>query len=415
MEQYNNFYFVLGRENKISQTELECVLASFDFGFSPANISILSDQVLEIKLAASSGQVKKLIEILGGTVKIFQKIAPANEKIENLLLAEDKSSKIIFGLSNYSSAKVDTFRMALSAKKAAKKSVRIIDGKEGDRLSSAQSFQYKMDLDNVEYGLFETGIGKLIAVQNINEWTRHDYDKPKSDAKSGMLPPKLARMMVNLAVGQVNDETRINNDEDSGSSFCIRHSGLRPLVVDPFCGSGNVLIEAISVGCDVIGSDLSEKAVSDTRENLEWLIQNSKVESQNCNSKVKISQANATELDFAAIDRDFVVATEPFLGQPRTSKLRIEEEAEAKNEITKLYLGFFRNLKLTADSQKLKAICVVFPLFELANGKKLSIFEDCVDFIRDIGYTTVCPPLEYGRDYQVVKRQIVILKLSADS
>ncbi|MEI6144569.1 MAG: RsmD family RNA methyltransferase, partial [Candidatus Berkelbacteria bacterium] len=300
MEQYNNFYFVLGRENKISQTELECVLASFDFGFSPANISILSDQVLEIKLAASSGQVKKLIEILGGTVKIFQKIAPANEKIENLLLAEDKSSKIIFGLSNYSSAKVDTFRMALSAKKAAKKSVRIIDGKEGDRLSSAQSFQYKMDLDNVEYGLFETGIGKLIAVQNINEWTRHDYDKPKSDAKSGMLPPKLARMMVNLAVGQVNDETRINNDEDSGSSFCIRHSGLRPLVVDPFCGSGNVLIEAISVGCDVIGSDLSEKAVSDTRENLEWLIQNSKVESQNCNSKVKISQANATELDFAA-------------------------------------------------------------------------------------------------------------------
>ncbi|MEI8060980.1 MAG: hypothetical protein WCG99_01660 [Candidatus Berkelbacteria bacterium] len=419
---HNSFYFVLGRENKISQTELECVLASFDFGFSPANISILSDQVLEIKLEASSDQVKKLIEILGGTVKIFQKIAPANEKIENLLLAEDKSSKIIFGLSNYSVAKVDTFRMALSAKKAAKKSIRIIDGKEGGRLSSAQSFQYKMDIDNVEYGLFETGIGKLIAVQNINEWTRHDYGKPKSDAKSGMLPPKLARMMVNLAVGQVNDETRINNDEDSGSSFLIRHSGLRPLVVDPFCGSGNVLIEAVSVGCNVVGSDLSEKAVSDTKENLEWFLKSVIpdpvgdpliVDSRLCGNDIVV--ADAAKFDFSDIKEDFIIATEPFLGQPRTSKLRIEEEAEAKSEITQLYMDFLRNLKLTANSQKLKAIAIVFPLFELANGKKLSIFNDCVDFIRDIGYTTVCPPLEYGRDYQVVKRQIVILKLSADS
>jgi len=392
-----SYYFILGRENKISQTELECVLASFDFGFrSEANVprnpegevgsspvSILSDQVLEIKLTAKSDQVKHLIDILGGTVKIYQKIAPANEKIELLLSNENKPSKIIFGLSNYSSAKVDTFRMALSAKKAAKKSIRIIDGKEAGRLSSAQSFQYKMDIDNVEYGLFETGIGKLIAVQDINEWTRHDYGKPKSDAKSGMLPPKLARMMVNIAVCSSNLKG--------------------PLVCDPFCGSGNVLIEAISLGCNVIGSDISEKAVADSKENIKWF---------RPDSDSDISQKNATKFDFSTISQDFVIATEPFLGQPRTSKLRIEEETEAKNEITKLYQDFLRNLKLTADSQKLKAICIVFPLFELANGKKLSIFEDCVDFIRDIGYTTVITPLEYGRDYQVVKRQIVLLKPS---
>jgi hypothetical protein len=70
-------------------------------------------------------------------------------------------------------------------------------------------------------------------------------------------------------------------------------------------------------------------------------------------------------------------------------------------------------LKLTANISKLAAICMVFPLYELANGQKLSIFDECVDIISEIGYTLVCPPLEYGRDYQVVKRQIVLLKLSA--
>ncbi|MCX6810319.1 MAG: hypothetical protein NTY30_01100 [Candidatus Berkelbacteria bacterium] len=430
-----SYYFILGRENKISQTELQCVLASFDFYFEEItprssseaksevgckSISILSDQVLEIKLVASRDQVKNLIDILGGTVKIYQKIASSNEKIESLLSGENKSSKIIFGLSNYSGAKLDTFRMALSAKKAAKKSIRIINGKEDDKLSSAQSFQYKMDIDNVEYGVFETGIGKLIAVQNINEWTRHDYGKPKSDAKSGMLPPKLARMMVNLAIGQAgikNNESGIMN-ENHNSAFGIHNSCL---VVDPFCGSGNVLIEAISIGCEVVGSDLSEKAVSDSKANLEWFLDcHSRPDRESTNSLVDsrlrgndIVVADATKFDFSTIDQDFVIATEPFLGQPRNSKLRIEEEKEVKEDTKRLYLDFLKNLQ--SAGSKLQTIAIVFPLFELANGKKLSIFDHCVDFIRDIGYTLIYPPMEYGREYQIVKRQIVILKLSADS
>jgi tRNA G10 N-methylase Trm11 len=172
-------------------------------------------------------------------------------------------------------------------------------------------------------------------------------------------------------------------------------------------------LEAISLGFGIIGSDISEKAVEDTKANIKWLI--SKFECQNSkqipNLKFQISKQDATRFDFSKIEQDFVVVTEPYLGKPRKSKLRIEDEKEIREEAVELYIDFLQNLKLTADSQKLKAVCIVLPLFELANGKQLSIWENCVDTLREIGYTTNSQPLIYGRDYQIVKRQIVVLKI----
>ena len=144
----------------------------------------------------------------------------------------------------------------------------------------------------------------------------------------------------------------------------------------------------------------------DSRINVDWFLSGRKL-------KAAVSKQDATKYDFNKINRDFVIVTEPYLGQPRNHKLTIEEEKEAKEDTRRLYEDFLKNLLTT--NCRLKAICLVFPLFELANGKKLSIFDQCIDFIRKIGYTLVCPPMEYGRDYQVVKREIVLLKLSADS
>ena len=400
-----NYYFILGRENKISQMEIVSILANFDFGFSTTNNSILADDILEIKLSAPAEKIADLINILGGTVKIFQKIAPREANIVGLLERENLSGKIVFAISNYQKEKIDTFKLALSTKRSYPGSMRIVDGKDSGKLSSAQSFQYEMDRKNVEYGLFDTGIGKLIAVQNIALWSEKDYGKPRSDATSGMLPPKLARMMVNIAASE------------SGTR--------RPLIIDPFCGSGNVLLEAVSLGFDVVGSDISEKAVEDTKVNLNWLISkhefrstkqtesNSKKQNSKhaLDLKYEVSKQDATELDFAKIERDFVVVTEPYLGQPRRAKLRIEEDLEAKNEISQLYIDFLKNLRVTG--KKLHVACIVFPLFELANGKQLSIWENCVDTLHQIGYTTDSQPLIYGRDYQVVKRQIVLLKANS--
>jgi tRNA (guanine10-N2)-dimethyltransferase len=62
----------------------------------------------------------------------------------------------------------------------------------------------------------------------------------------GSMSPKLARCMVNL--------TRIQRGET---------------LLDPFCGTGGILIEAGIIGARVIGTDIDYKMVKGTRENLE--------------------------------------------------------------------------------------------------------------------------------------------------
>ena len=63
----------------------------------------------------------------------------------------------------------------------------------------------------------------------------------------GSMSPKLARGMVNL--------TRAKK----GST-----------VLDPFCGTGGILLEAGIIGAGVIGTDIDEKMVEGTKKNLEY-------------------------------------------------------------------------------------------------------------------------------------------------
>jgi len=61
------------------------------------------------------------------------------------------------------------------------------------------------------------------------------------------LDPRLARLMVNLSY--------------SGGNF-------PKVIVDPFCGTGGIAIEAHKIGLEVLASDLDEEMVEGTRKNL---------------------------------------------------------------------------------------------------------------------------------------------------
>ena len=60
------------------------------------------------------------------------------------------------------------------------------------------------------------------------------------------MPSKLARCMVNLSRAKAGE-----------------------LVLDPFCGTGSVMIEAALVGCHVLGFDVQRRMAEGTRRNLE--------------------------------------------------------------------------------------------------------------------------------------------------
>ena len=93
----------------------------------------------------------------------------------------------------------------------------------------------------------KTIIAQTVKGQDIESYTRRDRHRPKRDAKVGMLPPKLAQIIINLAAGLL--------PEDKLESICEIPAGepiprpeLGQTLLDPFCGTGVVLQEAALMG-----------------------------------------------------------------------------------------------------------------------------------------------------------------------
>ena len=81
-------------------------------------------------------------------------------------------------------------------------------------------------------------------------------------------------------------------------------------LLDPFCGTGGVLIEAASIGVKAIGSDISPKMVEGCKENLEHF--NLEWE------KIEVSDIGDIESSIGRVDS---VATDPPYGRA-TSTMR---------------------------------------------------------------------------------------------
>jgi len=131
-----------------------------------------------------------------------------------------------------------------------------------------------------------------------------------------------------------------------------------------------------------------------------------------------VFKADATSADFirelknrrTKEQKNIVVVTEPYLGKPKKFK---DQKSKIKDEITELkslYLSFFNNLKLLSTHYSLLAITFVFPIIETLDAGEISLYNECVDELRQMGYNPQCT-LRYGRDYQVVKRQIVVITM----
>src|SRR5690606_11663784 len=139
-------------------------------------------------------------------------------------------------------------------------------------------------------------------------------ERPMRDAYVGMLPPKLAQIMINLAHPQ------------SGST-----------ILDPFCGTGVVLQEAMLMRYAVYGTDLSEKMVRYSRENLNWL-----QEKVLLSSPWYLEVADATNQKWRQpVD---AVICETYLGKPLTSLPDQQTLQRIINEANAIAEGFLKNI-----------------------------------------------------------------------
>jgi tRNA G10 N-methylase Trm11 len=89
-------------------------------------------------------------------------------------------------------------------------------------------------------------------------------------------------------------------------------SGVRKggVVLDPFCGSGTILAEALTAGLNCIGVDRDRNRIENSRQNLEWLSKALKVPPKSYSLKVGDSTRLEALMDGVQVD---AVVTEPIL------------------------------------------------------------------------------------------------------
>ncbi|MCL4389903.1 MAG: methyltransferase domain-containing protein [Patescibacteria group bacterium] len=247
----------------------------FIFGNAPE----LAQAELEAVNPKDSDDPQKSINLLGGTVKIVQ-ILPPDIKLSEVITGD-------FGVSDLT-GKINITKLCKDLKNETKQ--RFVLPKRGERqLSSVVVAKQKL----TELIIGDGWTGKTVAVQDFEQWNRRDYGRPAVEAHIGMLPPKVARMMVNLTNSK------------------IKNQSAKVTILDPFCGVGTILSEAMMVGAGVIGSDKDIKQVERSKNNLEWLSITYQLEP----SRFQLHVADARKVSKVLLaDSVDAIVTEPFLG-----------------------------------------------------------------------------------------------------
>ena len=387
---------ILGRQPEISLAELRAI-----FGKVSAHGSLAffeSNETPDIN--RFGGSIKFAVKLNGSPLDYFQ---------------NRKEGKITIGVSDYSTRSSGK-RAALEAMKLKKilvrhgRSVRIVQN-NGAALSTATSLHNGLSgakPNKVELILIEKEWWRVVGVQDIDAYARRDQARPARDAKVGMLPPKLAQILINLC-GPLPAGSRI---------------------LDPFCGTGVVLQEALLMGYQAYGTDINERMVSYSQKNLEWICksENSDFRGDPEPGKARTSagrlwrqagqtrpekteflicQGDATDFKWSGnID---AVAFEGFLGQPMSlPPAEIKLKAE-KQTCSSIILGFLKNLAPQIKPET--PVVMAIPAWLRENGRYSRL--DILDEVEKLGYNLMNRSrdgLLYFREGQVVARDIIILR-----
>lgn len=382
---------ILGRQPELGLAELESLYGSEKV--RPAGDQCaLVDASVDFARLGGSVKAGELLKTLNDTSRksVFKAVAKLLPELVNTLPGE---GKVKLGLSVYG-FDISPYELggeALRLKKSIKslgRSVRVVPN-ETPALSSAQTYHNRLaDELGIEIIIVhdkdQTLIGRVTGVQNIDSYRIRDRERPKRDAFVGMLPPKLAQIIVNLATGD---------------------TATPPTVLDPFCGTGVVLQEALLMGFDAYGTDLSGKMIEYSTVNLHWLKEKTPGLRD---AKLEVADATKANWNFSS---PTVIACETYLGQPIGGQQPSNEKfAEIVHDANAIVRGFFANVtpQLPVNSR----LCVAVPVW-FYNGSTTHL--PVIDELASMGlasqaYSHAAAPLMYHREDQVTGRELLVLR-----
>lgn len=379
--------YIFGRQAGIATAELENLVGA-------KNLTRLGDiaalvENTELPQSELGGSIKtcSVIKILPGSSKDALSYLSQNPSI--LLENIEPDRKIKLGVSVYGEniSIRNLHALSLSLKNSIRNtghSIRLMENKT-PQLSAAQILYNKLthkngiDLTIVSYQN-KSYIAKTTAVQDIDDYTLRDRGRPKRDARVGMLPPKLAQIIINLS-----------------------YKNSRQKLLDPFCGTGVILQEALIKGYEVYGTDINKRMIDYSRDNLDWLQKKYPIK-----NSWHLHEGDATSISWEQpIDS---VAGETYLGRPFTSMPDTEILEKNRADCDTIIGKFLKNIhpQLKSGTRLSLGVPAWFAKNRIYHLKTL-------DYLEEIGYNRISfvhaknNELIYHREGQIVGRELLVL------
>ncbi|MFH1284523.1 MAG: DNA methyltransferase [Candidatus Peregrinibacteria bacterium] len=381
----NLYAFELGRKKELCFAELLAV-----FGEKSLRERNLDTAIFSL----SKFDPRHLQNSLGGTIKIIEIVDEFSSLHENEIHSsiqtllekhlKGRSGKIPFSVTalGFKNPREINIKDLLNFSKKILKSFSLNSRfVNKDFRSPAPSTIYKakvvekgVDINIIKgnSGIF---LGRAISIQNIDAYSLRDYEKPRRAASVGMLPPKLAQIMINLV-------------------------GPTDTIYDPFCGTGTVLTEAMLMGKTAIGSDLDVKMVEFTETNCLWLRHEFRA-----TGRYRVFQRDARFITKnqlpEAID---AIITEGYLGKLHTALPSEPEREKIFRELALLHLNWLRAVHSATPKTCRTVMCLT--AFRVQN--RLEHFPRFQELANEAGWK-ITETFTYDRPDQIVARDIVIL------
>lgn len=348
---------------------------------------------------------------LGGTQKLGKilTVLPTNNWPDIIKYISDSlpqylhnipEGKIKFGISAYgfgiSPSKINASSLQIKKViKSSKRGVRVVPNKE-TYLSTAQVLHNGLVSSmGIEILVIKAGrrtyLAQTTQVQDINAYAHRDQNRPMRDARVGMLPPKLAQIIINMAT----------------ADYDPKYGGI---VLDPFCGTGVILQEASLMGFDVAGSDLEPRMVEYTDKNMLWLAKINKnlAVASNDGRYYNLSQADATDHTWSP--PPYCIAGETYLGRPLSSEPDHTTLSKIMNDCDTIHTKFLKNV--ASQTEPGFRMCIAVPAWKTRQGFK---HLKTLDSLEKLGYNRLKfervrdKDLIYHRKGQLVGRELVVL------
>lgn len=367
-----DYIFILGRDPELSILEIAAY-------FMARNISFKIKEKSETAVLISLPELdfNKIIKGLAGTIKIARVIT----NLDKEEFYTGASNKIKYAISVYDGSDIDDLRDYLKQRMREEKLKAVLkrSSREESFLMPSDVIRHNLMGEGFEIVVYNNVIAMTVAVFNPYDYEKRDKERPMQRPLH-MISIRLAKILINLSGAKEKDT-----------------------ILDPFCGYGILLQEAMLMGVNVIGVDKSRECADASIKNTVFT-----AKKYNLAPTVRIFNDDSRKLS-RFVKRADAAATEPYMG-PLLNKLPTKENAlKAVKELSPLYRDVLKELKRTVKGN----IVMIVPRFRLHTGERIKLpFERIAAEagLKPISILTYIPvPVIYTAPESKMEREVWVL------